>query len=266
MSSNKTFNKKFYPSKKMGQNFLIDKNIINNICSNIPDLSLYDCVIEIGPGRGAITENLLQLSNKLICIELDKRLFADLVVKYKDKKNVQIINDDFLQIDLQKLCKPFKRIIIVANIPYSITNPIVLKSLACDKIKTLYIMVQKEVADKWIYSKTSNRNASTNIINYYFHVEKVLDINKRAFNPIPKVDSAMILLDKKSNEKYDEEFYEFIKPFFHAKRKKILNNLPPKISRFEFISCLKTNNFDPNIRAEELDYFDWLKIYKYFKK
>lgn len=250
----------------MGQNFLKDFDIVDKICQKIPNLSMYDCVIEIGPGRGAITKYLSENSSKLICIELDKRLYADLISKYKNKKNVQLINDDFLEVDLNKLCKPFKRIIIVANIPYSITTPIVLKALAFDKIRTLYIMVQKEVSDKWIYSKTSNRNAATNIINYYFHVEKILDIKKTAFIPMPKVDSAMVLLDKKTNEKYDAEFYSFIRPFFLAKRKKLLNNLPPNINRFEFISYLKTNNFNLNIRAEELDYFDWLKIYKKFKK
>ena len=166
---NKTLNKKnFFPSKKMGQNFLTNTEVINNICENIPDLSSYDCVIEIGPGFGAITSHLVCVCPHLICIELDKRLHAELKTKFLNKKNIELINDDFLKIDLQKICKPYKRIMIIANIPYSITTPIILKCLSFYKIKTLYIMVQKEVADKWIYSKTSNRNASTNIINYYF--------------------------------------------------------------------------------------------------
>jgi len=258
-------NKKFFPSKKMGQNFLNDIDIINQICDNIPDLNNYDCVIEIGPGLGAITDHLVQICNKLICIELDKRLYADLKTKFKSFNNIEIINDDFLEIDLDKLCKPYKRIIIIANIPYSITTPIVLKSLAFNKIKTLYIMVQKEVADKWVYSHPSNRNASTNIINYYFDMHKILTIKNTCFVPAPKVDSAMVLLDKKTNEEYDPNFYSFIRPFFLAKRKKLLNNVPNNIDKVKLINILTQLGYDQNVRAEQLTYLDWMEIYKFFK-
>ncbi len=257
--------KKFYPSKKMGQNFLSDINTINKICENLPDLNSYDCVIEIGPGLGAITSFLAGRSPKLICIELDKRLYFDLKKKFAKYQNLEIINDDFLELDLPKLCHKFKKIIIVANIPYSITTPIILKSLSFKKIKTLYIMVQKEVADRWIYSKASNRNASTNIINYYFDVKKVFNIKNSCFVPVPKVDSSMVLLNKKNNEEYDKNFYDFMKPFFLAKRKKLLNNIPKGIDKRELIGLLKKLGFDNNVRSEQLTYEDWRKIYLFFK-
>jgi len=263
---NKTLkNKKFFPSKKMGQNFLNDANIINQICNKIPNLDDYDCVIEIGPGLGAITNHLVTVCKKLICIELDKRLYADLKVKFKSYKNTEIINDDFLEVDLEQLCKPYSKIIIVANIPYSITTPIVLKCLSFNKIKTLYIMVQKEVADKWVYTKPSNRNASTNIINYYFDMKKILSIRNTCFVPPPKVDSAMVILDKKTNEEYDPKFYSFIRPFFLAKRKKLLNNLPNNIDKQQLINFLIQLGYDDNVRAEQLNYTDWMKIYKQFR-
>ena len=257
--------KKFFPSKKMGQNFLSDINAINKICDNLPDLSKYDCVIEIGPGLGAITSFLVEKSSKLICIELDKRLYADLKTKFSRHKNLKIINDDFLELDLQTLCSQFKKVIVVANIPYSITTPIILKSLSFNKIKALYIMVQKEVADKWVYSKTSNRNASTNIINYYFDVKRVLNIKNTCFVPAPKVDSSMVLLKRKNDEEYDHNFYDFMKPFFLAKRKKLLNNIPKGIDKEKLTSFLEKLGFDNNVRSEQLTYEDWKKIYLVFK-
>lgn len=255
---------KFLPSKKMGQNFLSNPIVIDEICERIPKLDQYDCILEIGPGLGAITQYLSQQSKPLICVELDKRLYANLYQQYKMKSNINLINDDFLNIDLDKLCLRYKNIIVIANIPYSITTPIILKCLGCDKIKTLYIMVQKEVADKWVYSKTSNRNAATNIINYYFDIKKIMTIKNTNFVPAPKVDSAMVLLNKKTKEPYDPEFYKFIRPFFLAKRKKLLNNLPFGINKQQITSCLLEWGFDSNVRAEALDYNHWKKLYKLF--
>lgn len=258
--------KKFLPSKKMGQNFLSDINIINKIIDLAPDLTQYDAVIEIGPGLGAITQLLVKKVDRLICVELDKRLYADLKIKFKNYKNLQLINDDFLEINLENLCKEFKNVIVVANIPYSITTPIVVKCLSFNKIKSLYIMVQKEVADKWVYSKTANRNASTNIINYYFDVKKILHISKNCFVPAPKVDSSMVLLNKKTNEEYDVNFFKFMRPFFLAKRKKLLNNLPKNISKETILPILNKLGFDSNVRSEQLNYNQWKEIYKIFKK
>ena len=258
--------KKFLPSKKMGQNFLSNPLVIDEICANIPDLSNYDCILEIGPGLGAITEYLVSNNKPLICVELDKRLYADLKHKFKNCKNLDLINNDFLEVDLASITKDYKNIIVVANIPYSITTPIILKCLSFDKIRCLYIMVQKEVADKWIYSKTSNRNAATNIINYYFDMTKVMSIKNTSFTPIPKVDSAMVLLNKKSDEAYDPDFYKFMKTFFLAKRKKMLNNLPANITRQQILPLLIEFGFDENVRAEALDYNHWKKLYQAFKK
>lgn len=246
--------KKFLPSKKMGQNFLSNPIVIDEICEHIPDLTNYDCILEIGPGLGAITEYLVTLGKPLICIELDKRLYADLKYKFKKQANLKLINDDFLDVDLNSLTNDYKNIIVIANIPYSITTPIVLKCLSFNKIKTLYIMVQKEVADKWVYSKTSNRNAATNIINYYFNMKKVMLIKNTSFTPPPKVNSAMVLLSKKTAEEYDPAFYKFMKPFFLAKRKKLVNNLPSGISKEQILKYLVQFGFDENVRAEALDY------------
>lgn len=257
---------KFLPSKKMGQNFLSNPMVIADICDNIPDLDSFDCILEIGPGLGAITEYLVNTNKPVIGVELDKRLYADLKSKFKKQTNLTLVNNDFLEIDLSELTKKYKSVIVIANIPYSITTPIILKCLSFGKIKTLYIMVQKEVADKWIYSKTSNRNAATNVINYYFDMKKVMVIKNINFIPAPKVDSAMVLLTKKTNEPYNSKFYEFIRPFFLAKRKKLLNNIPPNIDKELFLQTLIELGFNSNVRAEELNYDHWMKMYKIFRK
>ena len=255
----------FNPSKKMGQNFLIDKQVIYEICNHIPNLSKYSSIIEIGPGLSAITSFLVRTSKKIFAIELDKRLCDYLHKRFGQFPNLKIINDDFLEIDLNKYGLCLNDVLVFANIPYSITSPIILKCLSNFNIKTLYIMIQKEVANKWDYQSTSSRNALSNILNYYFVLTKVLDISRNAFFPIPKVDSTMVILDKRSNEKYDCNFYNFIQMFFFHKRKKIINNSPFCINKKKFIELLTKLGYDVNIRPEVLAYNHWKWLYDNFK-
>lgn len=268
MESVKNFIKKnkFFPSKKMGQNFLSDSLVIESICNNIPNLDEYDCILEIGPGLGAITNYLISTNKPVISIELDKRLYQKIKTTFSGFKNFTVINDDFLETNLDKITTQYHNIIVVANIPYSITTPILLKCLKFNKIQALYIMVQKEVADKLVYSKPSNRNASTNSINYYFDIKKVLSIKKTSFTPQPKVDSFLIFLKRKNQKKYDHNFYLFMRPFFLSKRKKLLNNLPPLIDKNKMMLFLNKLGFNSNTRAEELNYNHWMQIYSEFKK
>lgn len=255
----------FNPSKKMGQNFLINDQVIQSICNHFPHLKNYNSIIEIGPGLGAITSFLVKTNKKIVAVELDKRLYDYLHKTFSHYHNLKLINNDFLELDLnnQEICPP--NTLIFANIPYSITSPIILKCLASSNIKTLYIMLQKEVADKWNYKLTSNRNAFSNIINYYYELTKVLDIKKTTFFPMPKVDSVMVVLDKKTNEKYDSNFFRFIQMFFTHKRKKIINNIPFCINKKNFILLLVKLGYDINIRPEVLTYNDWKWLYDNLK-
>ena len=138
----------FNPSKKMGQNFLINDQVIQSICNHFPHFKNYNSIIEIGPGLGAITSFLVKTNKKIVAVELDKRLYDYLHKTFSHYHNLKLINNDFLELDLnnQEICPP--NTLIFANIPYSITSPIILKCLASSNIKTLYIMLQKEVADK----------------------------------------------------------------------------------------------------------------------
>lgn len=255
----------FHPSKKMGQNFLINDQVIEKICNHIPDLTKFSSIIEIGPGLGSITSFLIRTNKKIVAIELDKRLYEYLYKKFNNTPNLELINDDFLEIDLDQSGLCSSKTLVFANIPYSITSPIVLKCLNTFNIKTLYIMVQKEVATKWNYKFKSSRNAFTNIINYYFQLTKVLDISKNAFFPIPNVDSAMIILDKKTDKKYDNNFYKFVQMFFFHKRKKLINNIPFFINKNKFIKLLDKLGYDINIRPEVISCNNWKWLYDNFK-
>ena len=252
---------KFFPSKQMGQNFLIDREIVQSICDILPNFALYDAILEIGPGKGVITRPLVSLNIPLFCIELDKRLFADLKIKYQACKNLTLINDDVLMVDFVKLFQPYKKIIIVANIPYNITSPIILKCLNEVKIDAMYLMVQKEVARKLNYHKTTTRNAFVNIVNYYYDVKIFFDISPKSFSPQPEVYSSFIGLKRKRFEPFNWQFFKFMKPFFLSKRKKLLNNIHPFIAKEALVKWLEQNNIDLNIRAENLDYDIFMKMF-----
>lgn len=252
---------KFFPSKKMGQNFLIDNKVVQLICDALPDFAQYDAILEIGPGMGAITKHLINLNKPLICIELDKRLFANLNVRFKTHKNLILINDDVLMVDFVKLLQPYKKIIVVANIPYNITSPIILKCLNELKIDAMYLMVQKEVARKLNYHKTTNRNAFVNIVNYYYDVEIFFDISPKSFSPQPEVYSSFISLKRKRLEPFNWHFFKFMKPFFLSKRKKLLNNIHPFVKKDVLVKWLEQNKIDLNIRAENLDYDIFMKMF-----
>lgn len=254
--------KKFFPSKQMGQNFLVDQKVVNAIYDVLPDFSQYDAILEIGPGMGVLTKYLLESKKPLFCVELDKRLFANLKDKFGNYTNLTLINDDVLMLDFAKLLQQYKKVIIVANIPYNITSPIILKCLNEPKILAMYLMVQKEVAHKLNYYKTINRNAFVNIVNCYCDEEIFFDVPPASFSPQPKVYSSFICLTRKRFEPFNWQFFKFMKPFFLAKRKKLLNNIHPQIKKEVLTKWLEQHKIDLNIRAEALDYDIFIKMFK----
>lgn len=256
----------FHFSKKKGQNFLIDQEKINEIYTCIENLKNYDAILEIGPGFGAITNFLVKQNKPLFCVELDKKIYSYLQKKFNHFNHFNLINDDILNIDLDTLLKKFKCVIVIANIPYNITSLIIIHCLKSLRIKTMYLMVQYEVADKLCnYHKNHNRNAFVNIVNYYCEIKKIFDLSPSSFFPQPKVNSSYIVMRKKIKKEYDDNFYKFIKTLFIAKRKKLLNNLPNFITKEKMINWLINNKINLNVRAEELDYSILLKMYKELK-
>ena len=250
----------FRPSKNKGQNFLIDHKTISDIYQTISDVEQYDAVLEIGPGTGVLTNFLIAKSKHLLCVELDRKLFSFLQKKFINKKNFYLVNDDILQINFDRLFSNFQHILVVANIPYNITSPIIIKCLKNKKIMKMYFMMQFEVASKiYHYQINHNRNAFSNIVNYCCHIKKFFDVDRNCFFPQPLVNSSFISLTKKNDTEYDLNFHKFLNTIFKFKRKKIINNYPLKD---QIQNWLVNHKINLNIRAEQLDYQTLFEIYK----
>ena len=235
--------------KSLGQNFLIDKNIINKIVNTIKIEN--NNIIEVGPGLGALTEKILEKKpKKLIIIEKDFVLYKKLLNKF-DKKKITIINDDALLYDFSKL-KNFK---LISNLPYNISSKFLLKIIKLNKIFTdLVCMIQSELADKFDYN-IGKMNKYKFISEYWGNYKILFNVSPNVFYPKPKVNSKVVkfeLIQKKIN--CDNLDY-FIKIFFINKRKKIKSNKNIKI-----LIDTKINNK----RYEDLQYNEILNIYKRF--
>ena len=261
-------------NKNYGQNFLIDENIVNSIV-DFANISKDDVVIEIGPGFGTLTSELLQKAGKVICIELDKKMLDILKDRFSFYDNFELIHDDVLKVNLQALLSEnlqnFKTTKVVANLPYYITTPIIMKLLE-DKLplQSITVMVQKEVAERLTEAPGGkNCGAITYSIHYYTNPERVIDVPNTSFIPSPKVDSSVIrltLLDEpRVSPRNEDLFFRIIKTAFLQKRKTLLNTLLiGKLGTREFLEeMLNELNIDLKIRGEKLSLEEFAKIADY---
>ena len=247
----------FNLKKTFGQNFIIDENIINNIITSA-NIDKDTLVIEIGPGAGSLTYKLSQYSKNVLCYEIDTTLKELLEDNLKECTNVDIIFKDFLKANVLEDIKKYsyKKLYVVANLPYYITTPIIIKfiedNIPVDKI---VVMVQKEVGDRFkAKPNTKEYNSLSIYLNYYFEVKKLLDISKNVFIPKPNVDSIVVEFTKKQNNfklKDEKLFFNLVKDSFTQKRKTIKNNLK-KYNLEKIEEVLKKYNFDLTVRAEQL--------------
>lgn len=263
---------KFYFKKSKGQNFLKNKDIIKEIVKSAKLNKEQSAVIEIGPGNGALTNEILLHCKKLAVIEIDPQLVDILNKKYENNSKIVIIKDDILNTNLKLLIKDEfsnflpKHITIISNLPYYITAPIIFKLYSLfDFVNCFILMVQKEVGERIIAKPNTKKYNNLSIISqFYCDIEKIIDVNKENFYPIPKVDS--VVLKFNFNIKYDienkKEFFDFIKAAFFNKRKTILNNLKLFLSNKEKAeSLLKTNNINANLRAENISLNDFYNLW-----
>lgn len=262
-------------NKNYGQNFLIDENIVSQIVEKA-EVNKDDLVIEIGPGLGTLTQYLLESAGKVICIELDTNVLKILNDRFSLFNNFELINNDVLKVDLKELIKmnsKFSRVKVVANLPYYITTPIIMKLLEDHlNLSSITVMVQKEVALRLTETPGGKETGSiTYSINYYTNPSLVLNVSKECFIPSPKVDSAVIKLDILKEPKVkvsDEElFFKVIKSAFLQKRKTLINslsnsNIADKTFLEKMLSDLK---IDLKIRAEKLTLEDFARITEYIK-
>ena len=218
--------------KSLGQNFLISDEVVDGIVESA-NIEKEDIVIEIGPGLGVLTNLLLQKSTNVIAVELDPRMVSILKDRFKEKDNFTIIHEDILKVDLAKIINERKssnsRVKVVANLPYYISTPIIMKLLENNEIiDEIIVMVQKEVGDR-LTAKTGERlaGAITYAVSYYSNASKVINVPKESFIPSPKVESVVIKLELKKNvqEENKELLFKIIKSAFAQRRKTLENAL-----------------------------------------
>lgn len=249
--------KRFVFKKKYGQNFIIDENIINAII-NKSAIDKETLVIEIGPGSGALTIKLAETAKNVLCYEIDTSLREILSDVLKDCKNVEIIYDDFLKRNVLLDIKKYKynSLYVVANLPYYITTPIIVKLIEDNiDVKKIVVMVQKEVGNRF-RAKPGSRdyNSLSVFLNYFYDVKKIMDVSKNVFMPKPNVDSIVVEFNKKEKNlsiKNKELFFKLIRDSFRQKRKTIKNNLKGyDLEKVEKI--LKKHNLSLSSRAEQI--------------
>lgn len=259
------------PKKRYGQNFLTSPAIAEKI-AGLSGITQGHGVIEIGPGRGILTRFLAEASKKVVAVEIDGELALPLRERFSGS-NVEIIQDDFLKLDIESLVKsrfPGLPVAVCANIPYNIAAEIVSRLLSHSEcFDTITLMVQKEFAMK-LYAKKGEKNYSrlSVLTSVHAEVKKLFDVKAASFSPKPKVNSAVVLLSirKESavNPKNKDLFYKIIDFSFRLRRKTVLNSLYPLLKHIytknEFSAVLEGLNIPPILRGEDLDIFDFEKI------
>lgn len=261
----------FYFSKSLGQNFLIDGNIVRNIV-NKANITKDDYVLEIGPGIGTLTEELALNAKKVVAVELDKNLLPILDETLKNYDNIEIIYGDILKIDLEKLVEERidnKRIKVVANLPYYVTTPIVARLLEKElNLDSITVMVQKEVAERMAAIPGSKAYGSLSVfVNFYTSPKIILKAPKTVFMPQPKIDSSVIKLDIKMDlpEIDKEQFFKVVKAAFSKRRKTIINSLSSygfKLDKEDFKKALEEAKIPQDTRAENISVEDFIKLSK----
>ena len=261
-------------NKSLGQNFLINEEVVNKIIES-SNISKKDLVIEIGPGLGTLTKELLENANKVICVELDKRMVEILKDRFKLYSNFELLNQDILKTDLkniiekEKQSKEIENVKIVANLPYYITTPIIMKLLE-EKLdlESITVMIQKEVADRLTaIPGEKNTGAITYSVYYYAEAKEIMEVPNYSFIPEPEVTSEVIQLkirkELKVKTQNEKMMFKIIKNSFTQRRKTLLNALTnTKIFKEKNtgIEILKKLNIPENARAEELTLEQFAKI------
>jgi 16S rRNA (adenine1518-N6/adenine1519-N6)-dimethyltransferase len=250
--------------KSLGQNFLVDPNILRNIVA-AADLDASKGVLEIGPGIGALTQHLAESAGHVVAVEIDLRLFPVLEETLASYPHVQLIHGDILKIDLEELFKEYfqevSQVSVVANLPYYVTTPIVMKLLEAKlPLEHIVVMVQKEVAERMGAAPGTKQYGSLSVaVQYYCEPKVVAIVPSTVFIPKPDVDSAVIRLTVRSKppvEVKDELFFfEVMQACFVQRRKTLWNNMLSKFgkeNKDQLIRALNRCSIDPARRGETL--------------
>ena len=259
-----------YAKKNYGQNFLIEPGVVSKIAA----ASVYgeNCVIfEIGPGIGALTQMLCGVAKKVVAFEIDERLPLILEDTLSECDNVEVILKDFLEVDLKEFTQAYidegYDVVVAANLPYYITTPILFKIFESKAdIKQITVMMQKEVADRFMAnSNTKDYNALSVITQYRCSVKQVMKVPKNVFNPKPNVDSAVLQFRFKETDPTinEQRFFKMVKGCFTQRRKTILNNLKETIQdASKAKEYLNEANIMEQRRAESCTMDEFIALYR----
>ncbi len=264
---------KFAFKKSLGQNFLVDVNILENIIKHA-GIDKQSNVIEIGPGIGALTEQLAIHADKVLAYEIDQRLLPILADTLNDYKNIEIIHQDILKADvteaIQNSFNPNQEIHIVANLPYYITTPILMKLLSDNlPVSSLTIMIQKEVAERMAATPNQKSYGSLSIaVQYYTHANLMMDVPKTVFMPQPNVDSSVLKLTLRDHPPVDvmdeDYFFEIVRACFVHRRKTLRNNLlsyfKSKYTKEQITTGLERSGIDEKRRGESLNMEEFAQL------
>lgn len=262
-----------FAKKGFGQNFLVDDSVLEKIIE-AGDLSTSDTVIEIGPGLGNLTEHLLKSAGRVIAFEIDKDMVSILQDRFSNMENFDLINKDIMEVDLNEYMPSSVK--IIANLPYYITTPILFKLLEYrDKISSIVIMVQREVAQR-LLAKPNSKDYGVLTVNtsYISDMSLVTIVPNTSFVPAPNVTSAVVKmninLDKLKDIKDEELFKKLVKASFSARRKKVINSIMNSnlfnISKEQLTEHIKSIGFSECVRAEEISVDKYIELANILKE
>lgn len=250
--------------KKFGQNFLIDTHVLEKIMDSA-EITKEDCVLEIGPGIGTMTQYLAERAGKVVAVEIDKTLIPILEDTLSEYDNITIINDDILKVDINKIVNEMnggRPIKVVANLPYYITTPIIMGLFESHvPLQSITIMVQKEVADRMqVGPGTKDYGALSLAVQYYAKPGIVANVPPNCFIPRPNVGSAVIRLTRYEKPPVDvtdeKKMFALIRASFNQRRKTLVNGLTNapelRVSKEQVLAALEKMNLSPTIRGEAL--------------
>jgi len=252
------------PKKSLGQNFLTSIPARIAII-NAGNLLSSDTVLEIGPGRGFLTQGLLDTNAKIVAVEKDRELISFLNEKFSSYKNFKLIEGDALEFDPSKCKELGKDYKLIANIPYYITGAILEKYLSSShQPNQMVVLVQQEVAER-IVARDKKESILSLAVKVYGDPKIVYRVKRGSFNPIPNVDSAVLSIENISrknfkNTKHEEVFFKLIKTGFAHKRKYLISNIRETFPKTDFVSIFKSQNLSEKVRAEDVTLDSWLQL------
>lgn len=260
-----------HTKKGFGQNFITDANIVRNIAIH-SQVTEESAAIEIGPGIGALTQQLAMRAKKVVAYEIDTQLIPVLQDTLQEYPNVQVVNQDFLEVDFAQLVADLKQdckeVVVAANLPYYITTPILFRIFESKSaVDRILVMMQKEVADRFgAKVNTKEYNALTIMTQYLWDVRIVMKVSRNVFEPKPNVDSAVVEFKRKETVTpvYDQEvFFRLVKACFEQRRKTILNNYQAHCSsKLQAQENLEQAGIACQQRAESVTLEQFIRLYQ----